>query len=344
MKNIDRLECVYYSAPIPRNPAVLTVLATVFDKIYFPNVYLPKGDYDKRELDIEIDRILAVYNGNPPPDTILLLGVLKFLEHRFILDGICEFTGSKEYQRDDAEADKLVRELYDRIYGPPRADFFPSFDTNHINGLPGGNEEVKYPGSFHYPAGALLFANKHNVPLLNDTASIPVPGTSMEAKGDATILSSLLAIECVRLILPDLPLLRPGDIVEFRSKNSKYLSAFRRQMLLYSQEINKRITSCSDQELAKEVQFFVETEVARSLSELGDALKTPARSWYERADAILYPSIAGAYMSQTGPSLGAALGAIVLPLVSELKAAAERRKVRRSGLYYLLKLQQIESR
>jgi hypothetical protein len=50
------LEAVYYSAPIPRDLATLTVLGTVFDKVYFPGVYLPKDGFDEAALDREIER------------------------------------------------------------------------------------------------------------------------------------------------------------------------------------------------------------------------------------------------------------------------------------------------
>ena len=46
-----RLDAVYLTAPIPRNLAALTVLGAVFDKVYFPGVYLPKGGYDPAKLE-----------------------------------------------------------------------------------------------------------------------------------------------------------------------------------------------------------------------------------------------------------------------------------------------------
>jgi hypothetical protein len=58
MGNIERLECVYYPGPIPANSAVLTVLCFLFDKIHFPNVYLPMGGYDKKALREEIKRLV----------------------------------------------------------------------------------------------------------------------------------------------------------------------------------------------------------------------------------------------------------------------------------------------
>ena len=60
MDNIERLECVYYSGPVPRDVAALTALCFVFDKIHFPGVYLPKGDYDRELLQREIARLEAL--------------------------------------------------------------------------------------------------------------------------------------------------------------------------------------------------------------------------------------------------------------------------------------------
>lgn len=54
------LDAIYYSAPIPRDTAVLTIMGAVFDKVYFPGVYMPKGGYDEKELQKEIDRLRAL--------------------------------------------------------------------------------------------------------------------------------------------------------------------------------------------------------------------------------------------------------------------------------------------
>jgi hypothetical protein len=55
-----KLEAVYLSAPIPRNLAVLTAMGAIFDKVYFPGVYLPKEGFDVGELDKEITRLKAL--------------------------------------------------------------------------------------------------------------------------------------------------------------------------------------------------------------------------------------------------------------------------------------------
>ena len=58
-----KLETVYYSAPVPRDLPTLTVLGTVFDKVYFPGVWLPKIGYDLIEVQKEIERLDALPPG-----------------------------------------------------------------------------------------------------------------------------------------------------------------------------------------------------------------------------------------------------------------------------------------
>ena len=79
-----RLEAVYLSTPIPRNLAVLTAMGAIFDKVYFPGVYLPKEGFDVGELDKEIARLKAL-----PQDyhNQLLRGILSLTKHAKTLAG-----------------------------------------------------------------------------------------------------------------------------------------------------------------------------------------------------------------------------------------------------------------
>jgi hypothetical protein len=85
------LDAIYYSAPIPRNAAVLTIMGAVFDKLYFPDVYMPNGGYDEKELQKEIDRLRAL--PTPGRNTAKLIRILEFVQHVKTLDGFCVFTG-----------------------------------------------------------------------------------------------------------------------------------------------------------------------------------------------------------------------------------------------------------
>jgi hypothetical protein len=127
-----KLEAVYFSTPIPRNLAVLTVLGAVFDKVYFPGVYLPKDGFDQAELDKEIER-LEERRDTRGYDTDLLIGILKFTKHASTLAGFCEFTALPDdpFGNKSPVPGKLVQAVYEAIYGPPKPGFIPHFDTGH---------------------------------------------------------------------------------------------------------------------------------------------------------------------------------------------------------------------
>lgn len=176
-----KLEAVYFSAPIPRNLAVLTVLGAVFDKIYFPGVYMPKEGFDAAELDKEIARLEALPIARDY-DTQLLIGVLKLTKHGKTLEGFCEFTATaddpfyKNSGMTSHDTGHMIGAIYEALHGPPKPGFIPTFDTGHCKGLPGGEESVVYPGVYHYFAEALHYSAKTGVPLLNDVPGLPIPG------------------------------------------------------------------------------------------------------------------------------------------------------------------------
>jgi len=174
MDSIERLECVYYPGPVPSDSAVLTVLCLVFDKIHFPGVYLPKGDYDKELLNQEIRRLAGLESGGSRYDRNNLIGILKFLECRLPLDGILEYPssrdsifGSSKNQEMQNEEGRLARAIYDGNY-PRRENFEPMFDAASIKGLPGSDEAVVHMGDFYYQAGAITYAAENRLPLLDN--------------------------------------------------------------------------------------------------------------------------------------------------------------------------------
>src|SRR5215475_7451798 len=123
------LDAIYYSAPIPRNPAVLTIMGAVFDKVYFPGVYMPKGGYDEKELQKEIDRLKGLRTPSHTPE---LIGMLEFVKHVKTLDGFCIFTGDGDnpFLDHNKIPGQMVRDLFFAIHGPQKAGWEPVFHTN----------------------------------------------------------------------------------------------------------------------------------------------------------------------------------------------------------------------
>jgi len=226
------LETIYYSAPIPRNLAVLTILGAVFDKVYFPGVYLPKAGFDQGELDKEIDRIKG-YNFQDA-DTAVLVATLSFVKYAKVLDGFCEF-----YRRSDnpfSERDipaSALEDIYVAIHGEGAPGWQPILATGHVKSMPGSEECVMYPGAYHHLLNAVIESGERDVPLINDVpGSIPIPGyEAATPHNDAGAISAILAIECAKLALPEMPILHPEELMEFRADNVDALRNFRRSML-----------------------------------------------------------------------------------------------------------------
>jgi hypothetical protein len=162
-----------------------------------------------------------------------LVGILSFIRHAKTLEGFCIFTSDGEI-RDKGIPHRMVDDLYQAIHGPHREGWQPIFSNNHSKAMPGSEQAILYPGHYHYLAGAVLHSAQTGIPLLNDIPGLPVPFVE-GAEGDgAKHLSAMLAIECVKLALPELPLLWPDDLMEFREDNRDALHVFRRSLLRYA--------------------------------------------------------------------------------------------------------------
>jgi hypothetical protein len=343
MSDIERLECVYYSGPVPADSAVLTTLCLVFDKIYFPGVYLPKGDYDKNLLNQEIARLEAL--NDKDHGTAKLIGILKFLDYRLPLDGLLEYPTARDdiFMGKNDDKDQQFRKMAEFIYDthfPPRANFEPFFDSASVKGLPESEEEISFAGNFFYQARAIDYAATHQLPLLDDGSGLALPFRA-QYKDNAKPLSTLLAIESVNLIMPDLPLMTCQELVDFRLENTSELRNFRSSMLRYSRALNAEINGETGiEELVKKVKFFVETEIVPALHDLSRDLLNPNRPWPRRmADGgrICASLLTGVL---TGGLFGAksAAESVQSAILSELESKGDKQEaLKRNGLYYLLK-------
>jgi len=343
MENIDRLECVYYPGPVPKNGAVLMTLCFVFDKIYFPRVYLPKGDYDKNLLNKEIERLKSLETQDY--DVKKLIGILRFLEYRLPLDGILEYPSAPDsiFGRSDETESKLARKIYDLNF-PPRENFEPIFEPSSLKSLPESNEGVIHAGEFHYQAGAVIYAAQKGIPLIDDGSWFPLPFRA-QYKDNAQALAALIAIESMELVLPDLPVLSIQELVDFRQENKKELCAFRAAMLRYTQTINSEISEdMPAEEVARKTKFLVDTEIAPALHDLNRDLQNPNRPWFRRfADGVRISSsvltgwLTGGLVGQT------AAEGIKEAMLAELEGKGMKREtIRRNGLCYLLKAKVIK--
>jgi hypothetical protein len=134
--DLDVLEVVYYSAPAPNSLAALTMLAFVFDRIYFPGVYVPpSGVIDIAETRKERLRLIT----EAPKDigTSHLVGALWVAENIEHLDEFCKFPGAPGFDNTDKDTHPLALDLEESIFGPRPEGNIPIKQGNFVKGLPG---------------------------------------------------------------------------------------------------------------------------------------------------------------------------------------------------------------
>lgn len=344
LDNAGSLEVVYYGSPVPRNGASLTFLGLLFDRIHFPNVYLPRQGFDlvaaiaERERIENLDRI--------DYSTAILINVMTYLEMAEQLKDVCYFTGEKGQVCGGADmgaAAEIVAVL-NKIMFPVKETSLPIGYPGSYKGLPCG-EHIDYPGPLYYPANALIYAARHGLPVVNDQPGLPVPALGGdEAKYNAKLLSTILAIECASLVLPKIRPLHPQELVEARAELKQYLGPFRLALLRVAAELNSAIEhSSSHQEIMKAAKFMVETSVVPHLVELRSAVEKPNKPWYSRAFDLAkqVPELTTSFATMpVGLFAAKALGTIGGFLV-DADEGQRKKQAARSGMYYLLKLKEV---
>jgi hypothetical protein len=335
-----KLEGIYYSHPVPRDSAVLTLMGFVFDKVYFPGAYLPAAGFDLNDVEKEIERL---QEWKDDYDTAQLIGVLTFLKHVPTLRGFCEFQGStSDIFGDRKFSPEAIAQIYDAIHGPPREGWIPQISSGHSKVLPGSNESVAYRGEYHQLANAIYESARIGIPLINDVPGLPVFSDIASPINDSHALAGMLSVLCMHLVLPDLPVLSPPDLMEFRAETAGELRSFRGSMLGYAKELNNGLIEQGDPaEIEKHAKFFVDTEIAPRLDELRAMMQKRSSGWIRRSIFKIMPGVIAGYM--TGgqyAALAALLTGGATHVHSELKSATgPSKEARTSGLYYLLKVE-----
>jgi hypothetical protein len=344
--NLESFDAVYYAQQVPISAESLTILGLVFDRLIFPGVYLPTSSFDEEALKREIKRINSL--GIPLSiEDVQMLNCMEFALHVKYVRDFCIFTGNPGMMGTvEKEAYPLMMALEQLIFGPPPPGFIPTPSLGFCKGFDFSDNVVEHqvngPSALSYPANALVYATKHQIPLVNDSP-LPVPGIPAAPKDNAKLLATILAIESVKLVLPKLKPLMPKELQEFRAETAEYVKPFRVAMLRLAKELNAALTSDARlEDVRRQAQFLVETSVYPQLHDLEAVLNDPGKPWYKRAVdlAKAAPELATNFATMPkGIALAKLLGAIakVLADVRDEQLDKENR-LSRSGIYYLLKL------
>ncbi len=319
------------------------MLGIVFDKVHFPGVHLPRSGYDPIELEKEIRRLEGL--GDERYETRLLIGMLKSLNVLPELEKFCTFEENADAAHHrEFDPGNSVHEIYDAIHGPRPEGWEPIFDTTSFKGIPGSEETVIYPGAYHYLGGAMMKSSATGIPLVNDDRSIVLPGMKAASpKGNIKALTTLLAIESARVVLPEVSAMTPGQLVDFRAQNEENLQVFRGGMLKYAAKLDGMIKDGDTENIGERTELLVATEILPALNELRADIQKSNRPWSVRAaDAAAIGGAITAGFIGSGIA-GAAVGALAKiadVAAKELQATHDANDRRRTnGLYYLLEVE-----
>jgi hypothetical protein len=345
--NPDFFEAVYYSNAVPRTLEALTMLGLVFDKLYFPAVHMPSG-FDEKGVIAEIKRIKDL--NLPDPGTAQLLECLEFALHHKHLTDFCVFSTDSRHLMERLEPGtyQVVDTLEEMVFGPRPEGNIPIHSSPWVKGLPGNDEakcQIIAPDTITYPANALLFATRNQLPLINDVPWLPVPGIPGEVKGNAKLLATILAMESVAFVLPKIKPLTPEALKDFREELSPHVKPFRLAMLRLTKELNAAIEhGATLPEAQKHAKFLVETEVFPNLAELEAVIQNPKKHWYRRAADLAKdaPVLVGNFFKLP---MGVALTGVLIKILGTLvdirdEQVSKDSLVTKNGLYYLLKLKE----
>ena len=211
------VEAVYYSHAVPRNPEVLTTLGLIFDRLYFPGVYMPPPGFDQKAVESEIQRISSHFQGRLDPNTRQMLDCMSFALHYKDVAELCIFPGKPgRIEQFDGVVHDVVNQLELMVFGPrPEGEIPIHHGGPWVKGLAGDDptvHQLRAPDTIYYPANALVFAARRNLPLVNDLEWLPVPGIPVDPKANAKLLATILTMESVSLVLPRLKPLQPAAL------------------------------------------------------------------------------------------------------------------------------------
>lgn len=337
-------EVVNYATPYPRNLAVLTAMGLIFDKVIFPGVHLPATGYDKKAYFAELERLRSLRVQYA--DDARLLEIFSFLQFVPILSGFCEFTGTDKdvFGRSPENEKELLAEVELATWGPRQPNFIPMIDSGHNKGL-GDQNFISYPGELHYRAAAIVEAAGRGATLLTDEPQVRIPSVGTNSAGpSARSVASILALHSAALVLPEMRVMRPSELMEFRDRHSTEMRRFRRGMLKHAGELSADLRSAKPDEVEGVVNDYIDTKIAPELDQLREVARQSTRTNSQRfAEGAIVATTFGTGVLAGGLVTGAVAALVGLGhfAAAEIGAARDAKAARtQNDLFYLLTVEQ----
>lgn len=330
----DNWETIYYPNPIPLSSRCFLSMALLFDRVHVPGVSLPlvpDADDERREL-------LTWSHSNPEFLAYRNL-TLWAIEYPLVADFIyLPDAGPQLPDLPSLEAPAL--QLLDDTYGSGTSG--KVLALNAIHGIMPDRAEghgfaLTWP---LYQARALQYAAQTRLQFVSDDPlCVPPLPPHPELGSDRTKhLAQQLAVEAIKIVLPQFRSVELGQVAEFRSQVQPLIRPFRTEMVKLTADLTAAITvGSTDDELRGLCRALVESRIAPALTDLARQLRDPATPF--RKVMIDFSEAAVAAASSTlSPAL--TVGWALLrgaKIASEyVSAYQDKEGKRKSGLGYLL--------
>jgi hypothetical protein len=343
--SFESFEGVYCSGFFVANPALVTTMCLLFDKIYILNhleyviefskqfdIVFPKRSnllnmavtVEPVSPDAEEDPFSALtFEQRQTANKYLVLAEL-FLRHYVLLIG--EVFHSSLCPNDEVFDVKLIKK------GTTGKKNLYSVKPNPLRVCTGGLEELDDLIS----RGAIPVIGKYHT------------GSTMPSKkGPASkYLASLLAMKSVELVLPQMKAVNAETILEARERLKDYLPPFWSSMLKLSVEFKARVTDgMSSVDLQRECGEIINTTVRPTLIDLNQKLLKERRNWFYK---IITPVARGLKVIAGRPPLTTAdliSSSIALGTNMAIDVTEQMLKVNKvsqeAGLTFLLELEKL---
>jgi hypothetical protein len=157
----------------------------------------------------------------------------------------------------------------------------------------------------------------------------------------------MLAVECIKMALPQVPVLGITELLDFREEMTPHVRDFRLALLNAAKSLNAQIVAGIDaDELGEAVRFVVETEIAPLIADLRAYAESPARPFHKRILDLGRPLVAmmsGEFWAMPpGTQLARVAQGYAAQAVGSLVSERQKQEaVRRSNMFYLLQVEQL---
>jgi len=343
MNSLTKFKGVYCSGIFIPNPATITALSLLFEKVYLPNNIEIVKEFSKKykikvnkkpKDDFSIDIKSLGHDEDPFAE---LTEQQKITAFQYLEWGI-RFTFSYGQLFSEVFETKLFSKNQ-----PLKVKLIKKGNPGELNLYEVSRKSLTLTGEDEDTFPNLI--SKGYIPVVGNIHSTALNSSSIDSY-TAKQLASLLAMKSIEMLLPPTKGVHPQIILEARDRLSDHLPPFWSAMLKLSVQMKQQIRECKTAiEVNREAQETIDTIVLPALIDLKEKMIKEEKDWFYK---ILVPIQKGLRLLIGNPPLtqqqlitsALVLGADVAMSTAENMRTIDTLK-RESGLTFLLEADKV---